>query len=265
MATQLKLFNRDESQGKKCTRCGNWKILDDFHRSKISKDGHKPRCKECISKVESEYHKRPEVIARLKEYRQIPEVKKRKNLSNHKRRLRPDVKKQEREYQQRPEARAKNKIRLRKYGRSEDGKAAKRRYHQMPHVKERRNKREAERKKTDLKYKLNHTMSTLIGYSLKGKKNGRKWLDLVPYTIDELIKRLKKTLPKGYTWDDFIKGKNVLHIDHIIPVSVFNFQSSFDTDFKRCWSLKNLQLLPAKENISKGAKLTKHFQPSLMF
>jgi len=70
-------------------------------------------------------------------------------------------------------------------------------------------------------------------------------------------------MPRGYVWDDYMNGK--LHIDHKIPVSVFNFNKTQDIDFKKCWALKNLQLLPAIENIKKNNKLNKHFQPSLIF
>jgi 5-methylcytosine-specific restriction endonuclease McrA len=62
-------------------------------------------------------------------------------------------------------------------------------------------------------------------------------------------------------WNDLDK----LHIDHIVPISVHNFEKVTDDDFKKCWALNNLQLLPSIENISKGAKLEKHFQPSLIF
>ena len=117
------------------------------------------------------------------------------------------------------------------------------------------------RRKTDLKYNLNQKMRLGIWFSLKGNKNGYHWENLVGYTTKDLIKRLQKTMPKEYTWQDFLDGK--LHIDHIIPVSVFNFTKPEHIDFKRCWALNNLQLLPAKENIKKNAKLYKPFQPSL--
>jgi len=116
---------------------------------------------------------------------------------------------------------------------------------------------------SSIKWRLRYSMSNQINRSLKGNKNGHHWEDLVGYTVDDLIKRLKKTLPKGYNWQDYIAGKTDLHIDHIIPIKAFNFQLYEDTDFKRCWSLSNLRLLPKKENISKGAKLNYHFQPSL--
>ena len=62
------------------------------------------------------------------------------------------------------------------------------------------------------------------------------------------------------TWDNY--GK-VWHIDHKIPLAVFNYTRPEDIDFKLCWSLKNIAPLGAIENMKKGAKIEKPFQPSL--
>ena len=104
-------------------------------------------------------------------------------------------------------------------------------------------------------------MKIAINRALKGNKNGRHWEILVGYTLNNLMKRLKKTVPKGCTWQDFLEGKLV--IDHKIPKSIFNFSKSEHIDFKRCWALKNLQLLPAEENWKKSNKLEKAFQLGL--
>lgn len=117
--------------------------------------------------------------------------------------------------------------------------------------------------KTDLRYNLNCKIRHLMNYSLRGNKEGRKWEILVGYTVNDLMKYLKKTISKGYTWQDYLSGK--LHLDHIIPISAFNFTKPEHMDFKRCWALKNLRLLPAKENLIKNAKLVKPFQPALAF
>lgn len=120
----------------------------------------------------------------------------------------------------------------------------------------------SERYKTDLKHQLSHKMKVAIYISLKrGNKKGRHWEDLVGYTLNKLERRLQKTMPEGYTWQDFMEGK--LHIDHIIPISAFNFTESRHPDFKRCWVLDNLRLLPSKENHIKWGKLEKPFQPAL--
>jgi len=117
------------------------------------------------------------------------------------------------------------------------------------------------RYRTDLKFNLNSRITGGIRISLKGNKNGRHWENLVGYTTKDLIKRLQKTMPKGYDWNDYLEGK--LQIDHIIPKSVFNYTKPEHTDFKRCWALSNLQLLPAKENLVKNNKLSRPFQLAL--
>ena len=122
-------------------------------------------------------------------------------------------------------------------------------------------RRICEKYKNDLKYNLNCRMSGMMRYSLKRNKKGNSWTKFVDYNISALIERLKKTMPKEHTWRDFLEGK--LHIDHIIPITAFNFTKSSQIDFQRCWALNNLQLLPAKENLSKNNKLVESFQPCL--
>jgi len=134
------------------------------------------------------------------------------------------------------------------------------RQYNQEHKKE-RNEYTKNKYKTDLKTNLNCKISIAMRRHLKDNKNGRKWESLVSYTLNDLIKRLKKTIPMGYTWDDILTGK--LHIDHIIPKLAFNFSKPEHTDFKRCWALSNLRLLPAKENHVKHAKLNSPFQPAL--
>jgi hypothetical protein len=117
------------------------------------------------------------------------------------------------------------------------------------------------KRKTNIKCNLNHRVSTAIDMSLKGNKNGRQWESLVDYSMLDLKTHLQKTMPKGYTWQDYLEGK--LHIDHIIPKSAFNFDKPEDINFKKCWALENLRLLPATENIRKSNKLIKPFQQIL--
>lgn len=116
--------------------------------------------------------------------------------------------------------------------------------------------------KTDLKFKLNSNVSTAIWFSLKGNKNGKHWEDIVGYTLKQLIKHLEKQFTEGMSWGNY--GKAGWWIDHIIPISVFNFTKPKHQDFKKCWALKNLQPLWAIENIKKQNKIDKHFQPSLL-
>jgi len=123
-------------------------------------------------------------------------------------------------------------------------------------------KRGRERRQTDIRFRLNAIMSSRMRNALKKPgKEGRHWEELVGYSIEKLERRLKRTMPDGYMWEDFLKGR--LHIDHIIPVSAFNFTSIKHIDFRRCWSLKNLRFLPKEENLRKRDKLKDNFQPCL--
>ena len=99
--------------------------------------------------------------------------------------------------------------------------------------------------------------------ALKYNRSGGVWESLVGYDLKLLRKRLKKTIPKGYTWADFLEGE--LHIDHIFPVSAFKYEDAGGFDFRECWGLKNLQLLPVTENIKKRNKIIKPFQTSFPF
>ena len=119
---------------------------------------------------------------------------------------------------------------------------------------------------TDIKFKLEATIRTAVRHSLteepRYERKDRKTFAVLGFTVAELKAHLLKTIPSGYTWDDFLSG--ALHVDHKTPLAAFNFTSYEDHDFKRAWALSNLQLLPALENITKGAKLAVPFQPSLI-
>jgi len=100
--------------------------------------------------------------------------------------------------------------------------------------------------------KLNAAMSTGINTSLKNKKSGYHWENLVEYTLEDLMRHLESQFRDGMSWENYGEW----HIDHIIPKSYFKFESPDDEEFKKCWSLENLQPLWASENIKKGNRLS---------
>ena len=123
------------------------------------------------------------------------------------------------------------------------------------------NKRARVRRKTDPKYVIRDRMRSRINHAIRRGKAGKRWQDLLGYTVDDLKKHLQKQFKDGMTWKQFLDGK--IHIDHKIPVAVHNFKKPSDYDFKRCFALSNLQPLWAFDNISKGARINKPFQQSL--
>jgi len=122
--------------------------------------------------------------------------------------------------------------------------------------------REVHRKyRSTPKGNLSSTISKRMNESLrKGMKAGRHWETLVSFTVDELKRHLEKLFKPGMSWENY---GTVWHIDHKMPIASFNFERPDDIEFRLCWSLKNLQPLGARENMSKGAKIKEPIQALL--
>jgi hypothetical protein len=95
-------------------------------------------------------------------------------------------------------------------------------------------------------------MSAGTRNSLKDGKNGRSWEALVGYTATDLMRHIERQFLPGMSWDNM----SAIHIDHIVPLSSFNFSTPDDPDFKAAWALSNLRPLFADENLRKHAKRT---------
>jgi len=288
-AQQYKIDNGVEFQ--KCNVCEKWKFISDFHRDKSKKRGFRYKCKVCTKKYDVDYLKRNRE-KRSKQHREwrINNRDRHNELNsrwrnNNLEKARASGRKCYHKHKDERrlwsiEYYIKNKNNIRpkkkKWKIENFGKVKKTSAIYYQKNKERHKKwmkeyyknnkdkyRESARKYYNTpKGRTSLNISRRIAFTLKGKKGGRHWEDIVGYSVEQLIFRLKKTMPKGYTWDDYLNGE--LHIDHKIPIAVFNYETPDDLDFKKCWALKNLQLLPAGKNLSKGAKIDRPFQPSLL-
>jgi len=119
---------------------------------------------------------------------------------------------------------------------------------------DKRNKYKKNKYDNDPLYRLRINMANAINRSLKSNnisKNRKHWEGIVGYTIKELEKHLEKLFKPGMNWDN----RSAWHIDHIIPISFFKYNSMNDVEFKYCWSLNNLQPLWAIDNFEKGDKI----------
>jgi hypothetical protein len=103
--------------------------------------------------------------------------------------------------------------------------------------------------------KINHRMSSRINQVLKGGKLGRKWSTITGFSAEELKNHLESKFTNGMSWGNIGKW----HIDHIIPVSFFEFSSTDDVEFKMCWRLENLQPLWAEDNLKKQNFICKEY------
>lgn len=116
---------------------------------------------------------------------------------------------------------------------------------------ESQSKRDKNKYQTDAHYRLKMMIHSSIYLSLKGNKHGRHWEDLVGYTLSDLIKHLESKFTPGMCWE--LYGSEI-ETDHIIPISSFNITSYDCDDFKKCWSLNNLQPLWETTRVIDGIK-----------
>lgn len=112
---------------------------------------------------------------------------------------------------------------------------------------------EAKRCKEDPKYKLGKRTRTAVYTCLKEANVAkyRSTFQLLGYTLEELMNHLEALFTEGMTWDNYGEW----HVDHKIPMTSFNFESTEDREFKLCWCLDNLQPLWGEDNLIKGSKL----------
>jgi len=270
-------------ENKICTKCKQLKPVTEFYKYKTSKDGLMCQCKNCKIEYSKQYQRANKnnkaFKNRLQKYNKkryqenldCMKEKSKKYYKANKNRIREYKKKW---FQERDKEHYKiNKDKIREYRKEYDKKyyrankdrlreKSRTRYQQRDKEHHRSYAREYyhEKRRKDIKFRLNSNMSTAIYLSLKGNKGGKHWETLLGCTLNELQICMENQWVDGMNWDNY---GSAWHIDHKIPISAFNFSSSEHLDFKRCWVLSNLQPMWASENRHKSNKLTESFQPSL--
>ena len=100
------------------------------------------------------------------------------------------------------------------------------------------------------KNKLKRRFETSTYLSIKKQRN-KTILEVLGYTIKDLYNHIESQFTDGMSWENMGEW----HLDHIIPVSAFNFNFYTDSEFFTCWSLGNLRPMWAKDNKIKGSKI----------
>lgn len=252
---------------KACTVCGVVREMAAFGRN--SSGGPKSQCRECDRAYAAGRRTDPEYREEMRRYahRRYSDPNTREHLRAISRRCQrrrraenPDeVRAYERAWSAKcrsdPEYREKINAKVREY---------RKRPHVMEQRREYRRAYQLARYHSDVRFRLRTRMSAGCRAGLRkrgGLKAGQKFFATVPYTVDELRAHLESQFQPGMTWDNM--GDNGWEIDHIIPDAAFNYSSTTDLDYRRCWALSNLQPLWWRENRIKSDNLVDPFQPSL--
>ncbi|OKP79769.1 hypothetical protein BTE77_06675 [Ensifer adhaerens] len=107
------------------------------------------------------------------------------------------------------------------------------------------------KKRTNPRERLDHRISQLIRGGLRNK-NGRTWESLVGFSVDELYTHLERQFLPGMSWENI----GDWHVDHILPRSMFSYETADCPDFKACWAITNLRPLWAEDNLKKSGTRT---------
>lgn len=114
----------------------------------------------------------------------------------------------------------------------------------------------ARKRRGSVKLRLEENLSRGIRRSLCGRKQGASWESLVGYTAGDLMAWLESCFylhPVTFTPMSF-ENYGDWHIDHIVPVALFDYKDFTSEEFKWCWSLDNIQPLWGEANLVKNSK-----------
>lgn len=116
----------------------------------------------------------------------------------------------------------------------------------------------AEKRKTDVQYRLKSNVSRRIRYELNtllksGTKKNYRTLEYLSTSVEHLQNYLGGRFEIGMNWQNY--GR-VWHMDHIIPCAYWNFKR--ETDSLLCWHYRNLSPLWSSKNKSKKDTVNPH-------
>jgi hypothetical protein len=227
-----------------CSACQQDKPKTDFSPSKTHKYGLHCWCNPCKKQKHNEWcvkNKKTLKKKRAEKYALDKEVVKEKRKQYHELNKEEINKRRREQYFSNLEKRQEILEQNREYRKKNKNK-----------LRDKDREKERRKLKTDPKFKVDLRMGSAIWGDLKFRKTskkGKSWQMLAGYTKDDLMAHLQSKFKEGVTWDNY---GSYWHIDHIVPKSWFKYTSAEDPEFRRCWSLENLQPLEAKLNIGKG-------------
>jgi hypothetical protein len=209
-------------QNKVCNKCNQNKPIEAFYTHKSTADGYRPACKPCSNA----YQKTPEYLAKERERRKARYPETKEGISIAQKKYRDSHKEQEadRVKRHREENKDSYRKRMREY------------------VKDRRQNDPIFNLVSRLRCRIREVL--IRGKYTKTSKTqtiiGCSWEDLRTYLIA--------------TWNAGYPGKELVwtevHVDHIVPLCTANTEE----ELLKLNHYSNLQLLLAKDNLSKGGR-----------
>jgi hypothetical protein len=122
-----------------------------------------------------------------------------------------------------------------------------------------RNELQAERRRRDPVFRLRHHIATrvatqVIATPVRYVANLEGYLG---YKLEDLVSHLEEGLKarEGDHRTLIVALEEGYHVDHVRPLSSFGRVGIGSPEFRECWAIDNLRVIPAEENLRKGAKI----------
>lgn len=243
---------------KRCSKCDNLKPIDNFNWASKKKGKRHSRCKEC--QAEDRIKNKEKIREYQKKWYQENREAKLEQSNKWKRENKERKRKTDREWYEA------NKERVAKYHKkwNEENAERIRKQKQQYYIEnreriiERTSKYNIDLAKNDANHRIKKNVSRAILTSLRdfGGKNGRRTEDIIGYPIAVLKDWIEQHWEPWMNWDNYGRAsieEKTWNIDHIIPMSLYNFFS--EDDIKKCWHYRNLRPISAEENLKKQNKL----------
>lgn len=226
---------------KTCSSCGISKDLNYFHRASKSKDGLQSICKDCRNAAARVY-----ASENKQKYRDNHKVwlSLNRESSNESKRLR------------RLKNKDAGKVEKQKQYTAEERKARYLRYKQDPEWlgKHREFARQYQRtKRNNIFHRIENQIRCRTAIAIGGGPKLGKYEKYIGCSTQELKDYLEGKFKPGMRWDNWGRGEDKWHVDHILPVSSFDL--SVPEQFFKAFHFLNLQPLWETENLSKGRKV----------
>lgn len=212
---------------KTCTKCGKELPLDQFRqiRRRNGSIGYRSECKDCAKVIAAKRYKdNPGKV------REVGARWRRNNLE-------------------------KDSVKSRRWRKNNPEKVKamniKRRRAKLEIDRVRRAQYRKDRGIADPSYKLMQKLRTSMYMAFKNVAKTGHTIDLLGCPIDEFRSYLEMQFLPGMTWDNY--GRYGWHIDHIIPLSYFDFTDPEQQ--RRAWHYTNLRPLWATDNWRKQNKI----------
>lgn len=202
---------QDSLLKKQCTKCKQWKTLNNFNKRSAAKDGLRNQCKDCD-----------------RNYKQKWDIDNKQHCIEYSEQYRKQNQKKIKDYNK--EYYFNNQEKCKEYSKQ----------YKQGNINVVRNQ-----------YKRNfcyYSMLNAVNALFRGKIQTSKLLQNLPYSIQELKQHLESQFTPEMNWDNY---GSYWEIDHIIPNSQFTTNSYTDKQFQICWSLLNLRPLTIIQNRSR--------------